>query len=227
MSTRPVIVLVEPQFAFNVGMTARAMGNFGFTRLVLVRPACAWDGKEAVQFSMKGRKILENCRLLASLEELKAEGLFCIGTTRQGGRYRSRRFLPWELKDVLTGKPDTALVFGNESRGLTTPELRAMDGLATLPAVKGEEGSVNLAMAVALFLYALSHEEPAASNSGREELDRLGDALVRRLQTAGVFSSGDYRHGPARLLRIIQESHVPASEIPFLHALLTALDKKR
>ena len=222
---KPLIVLVEPQFAFNVGMTARAMGNFGFSRLVLVRPACAWTGKEAVQFSMKGKKILENCRILENLEELKAEGLFCIGTTRQGGRYRSRRLLPWELKDVLAGKPDTALVFGNESRGLTKPELRAMDGLATLPTTRGEEGSVNLAMAVAIFLYALSREEFPAMIAKTGELDRLGDALVLRLQAAGVFSSGDYRHGPARLLRIIKGLQVPASEVPFLHALLTAIDK--
>ena len=224
---KPLIVLVEPQFPFNVGMTARAMGNFAFTRLALVRPACDWSGKEAVQFSMKGKKILENSRVLQSLDELKAEGLFCIGTTRQGGRYRSRRLLPWELKDVLAGKPDTALVFGNESRGLTTPELRAMDGLATLPTVRGEEGSVNLGMAVALFLYALSREQSPAAAAGAAGLDRFADALVARLQGAGVFSSGDYRHGPARLLKIIKESNVPASEVPFLHAILAALSKKR
>jgi tRNA C32,U32 (ribose-2'-O)-methylase TrmJ len=102
-----------------------------------------------------------------------------------------------------------------------------MDGLATLPTVRGEEGSVNLGMAVALFLYALSREHSPAAAAGAARLDRFADVLVSRLQAMGVFSSGDYRHGPARLLKIIKEANVPASEVPFLHALLTALDRNR
>ena len=34
----PVVILVEPQLAENVGTTARAMANFGLERLRLVNP---------------------------------------------------------------------------------------------------------------------------------------------------------------------------------------------
>lgn len=221
------IVLVEPQFAFNVGMTARVMRNFGFEGLVLVRPQCDPACKEAVQFSMKGKGILLHARILEDLDDLKGEGFFCIGTTRQGGRYRSRRLLPWELSEVLREKPSCALVFGNEGRGLTTPELRLMDGLATLPTARGEEGSLNLSMAVGVFLYELSRKAPDRPRSSVRELEHLGDQLVRRLQETGVFASGDYRHGPARLQRIIKDLRIGPADVRFLHALTAALDRKR
>jgi tRNA/rRNA methyltransferase len=35
----PVIILVEPQLADNVGVAARAMANFGLARLHLVKVA--------------------------------------------------------------------------------------------------------------------------------------------------------------------------------------------
>ncbi|MFZ3337555.1 MAG: TrmH family RNA methyltransferase, partial [Xanthobacteraceae bacterium] len=38
----PVIVLVEPQLGENIGATARAMANFGLSRLRIVKPRQAW-----------------------------------------------------------------------------------------------------------------------------------------------------------------------------------------
>ena len=221
------IVLVEPRFAFNIGMTARVMRNFSFGGLILVRPQCDPASREAVQFSMKGKDILLSARTLARIEDLKEEGFFCVGTTRQGGRYRSSRLLPWDLSAVLEEKPSCALVFGNEGRGLTTHELRLMDGLATLPSARGEEGSLNLSMAVGVFLYELSRKVVDGPRASVRELERLGDGLVRRLQDAGVFARGDYRHGPARLHRIIKSLRVGPADVRFLHALAAALENQK
>ena len=38
----PVIILVEPQLGENIGMAARAMGNFALSRLRLVSPRDGW-----------------------------------------------------------------------------------------------------------------------------------------------------------------------------------------
>ena len=43
----PVIVLVEPQLGENIGTAARAMANFGLTRLRLVKPRDAWPNVHA------------------------------------------------------------------------------------------------------------------------------------------------------------------------------------
>src|ERR1700724_4350504 len=38
----PVVILVEPQLGENIGAVARAMANFGVSRLVVWRPRAAW-----------------------------------------------------------------------------------------------------------------------------------------------------------------------------------------
>ena len=43
----PIVVLVEPQLGENIGTTARAMANFGLTRLRLVRPRDQWPNPRA------------------------------------------------------------------------------------------------------------------------------------------------------------------------------------
>src|SRR2546422_803881 len=41
-ATAPVVVLVEPQLGQNIGMAARAMGNFGLSELRIVNPRDGW-----------------------------------------------------------------------------------------------------------------------------------------------------------------------------------------
>jgi len=43
----PIVVLVEPQLGENIGMAARAMGNFGLTRLRIVNPRDGWPNVQA------------------------------------------------------------------------------------------------------------------------------------------------------------------------------------
>ena len=40
--TGPVVILVEPQLGENIGMAARAMGNFALDRLRIVNPRDGW-----------------------------------------------------------------------------------------------------------------------------------------------------------------------------------------
>ena len=43
----PVVILVEPQLGENIGMAARAMGNFALSRLRIVNPRNGWPNLAA------------------------------------------------------------------------------------------------------------------------------------------------------------------------------------
>src|SRR3974377_560617 len=43
----PVVVLVEPQLGENIGAAARAMANFGLSRLRVVNPVQGWPNEKA------------------------------------------------------------------------------------------------------------------------------------------------------------------------------------
>ena len=42
----PVVILVEPQLGENIGAAARAMANFGLSRLRLVKPRDGWPNPQ-------------------------------------------------------------------------------------------------------------------------------------------------------------------------------------
>ncbi len=47
MGETPAVILVRPQLADNIGMTARAMANFGLSELRLVAPRDGWPNEKA------------------------------------------------------------------------------------------------------------------------------------------------------------------------------------
>ena len=47
MTTRPAIILVEPQLGENIGSAARVMLNFGLTELRIVAPRDGWPNPAA------------------------------------------------------------------------------------------------------------------------------------------------------------------------------------
>ena len=64
----PVIVLVEPQLGENIGTTARAMANFGLTRLRLVKPRDQWPNPRARAAASGADAILDEAQLYDTLE---------------------------------------------------------------------------------------------------------------------------------------------------------------
>ena len=64
----PVIVLVEPQLGENIGAAARAMANFGLSRLRLVAPRQRWPNDKARMMAAGADRILDGAVLFAGGE---------------------------------------------------------------------------------------------------------------------------------------------------------------
>ncbi len=81
------VVLVEPEGPANIGMIARTMKNFGFSRLVLINPNLS---EESYAYAVHARDVLENALILDSFEEALELFDFTVGTTGKPGK----RFIP-------------------------------------------------------------------------------------------------------------------------------------
>src|SRR5437773_12023617 len=64
----PVIILVEPQLGENIGMAARAMGNFALTHLRIVNPRDGWPNVAAQRAAAGADHILSKVELFDSVE---------------------------------------------------------------------------------------------------------------------------------------------------------------
>ena len=65
----PVVVLVEPQLGENIGAVARAMANFGLSRLRLVKPLQGWPNEKARVMAAGADRVLDNAVLYDSLAD--------------------------------------------------------------------------------------------------------------------------------------------------------------
>src|SRR5882724_9523368 len=77
----PVIILVEPQLGENIGMTARAMGNFALTQLRLVKPRDGWPNVAAQRAAAGADHILTHAKLFDTVEQAVADLTLLFATT--------------------------------------------------------------------------------------------------------------------------------------------------
>jgi tRNA/rRNA methyltransferase len=150
-------VLVEPRSAGNIGASARALKNLGFSRIALVRPQCDHCGAEAGMMAVDARDLLDSVTLHDDLDGALAKAAIVVGTSRRTGKHRRPHWRFDELSDELarsTTAGGIAVVFGREDHGLSDAELDRCTHLAYLPAADPYP-SFNLSQAVLLCAYEL------------------------------------------------------------------------
>src|SRR5882724_11151859 len=77
----PVVILVEPQLGENIGMAARAMGNFALTRLRIVNPRDGWPNVAAQRAAAGADHILDRAELFDTVEQAVADLTLLFATT--------------------------------------------------------------------------------------------------------------------------------------------------
>jgi tRNA/rRNA methyltransferase len=214
------IVLVSPRNPLNIGAAARAMANFGFTRLTVVAPyEPHW--REA-QSAVGAEELLQNAKRTESLAEAVADCTLVIGTGTLAHRKAEQPVVTLpnlaafiQNKGVLGTR--VALVFGPEKRGLTREDLGFCHGLAVIPTHPAQP-SMNLGQAVAVCLYELAARNPigedASGSAGNEdvfatalqvssgELDRLAEVIETMMFAAG-YSPAEMRSANRHDLRLL------------------------
>jgi TrmH family RNA methyltransferase len=141
-------VLNRPRSSQNIGACARALANTGAGSLWAVEPL-GFDRAQAAKLAAGADEVLENMRVVRTLDEALAE---CVDVVMTTGRPTASALAPDQAALRLLRAPgECALVFGDEVRGLTNRDLRRAGALATIPTA--HKSSLNLAQAVMVFGY--------------------------------------------------------------------------
>jgi tRNA/rRNA methyltransferase len=233
----PIVVLVEPQMGENIGAAARAMANFGLSRLRLVKPVQGWPNPKAKMMAAGADRVLENAVLYDSLKEAIADcTLVLASTARQhdqakpvcGAEEAARVMAPG-----VTAGENVAIVFGRERNGLENHEVGLADRIITLP-VNPAFASLNLAQAVIVVAYewfklstagalpfATAHRsQPAA----KAQLDAFFANLEHELEKVEFFRPPEKRETMTINLRNIFLRMEPTrQDIQTLHGVILAL----
>ena len=216
------IVLVEPLYEGNVGFAARAMKNFGFSRLVLVSP-CAL-GDHARSCASHAADVLEQAEEMTMDQVFSAHDLL-VATTGELTKSvcRSIRMpysTPKELREQLkdTGGR-VAVLFGRENWGLNNTEVERCDLICTIPG-SPEYPILNLSHAVAVVCYELANLPPPQYRiASREEMECLYEHLDRMLDRVD-HPVHKRRNTLIMMRRILGRTRLTTREVSTLHGLL-------
>lgn len=183
---QPVFILVEPQLAENIGTVARAMLNFGLTRLRLVNPRIAWPSDRAYDVSSGAATVLDQAVVSRSVAEAIGD-LQVIYATSARPRDMVKeivtpRHAAAELREHASRGVEVGILFGPERTGLFNDDIALADRLITVP-LNPDFSSLNLAQATVL----LAYEWFQAADATPPHTFRYGELATSRPQTPIEF----------------------------------------
>ncbi len=231
------IVLSRPSHPGNIGAAARAMKTMGLSRLVLVQPKLFPD-PQADTMASAARDLLENARVCETLAEAIEDTVFATAMTARRRELASEPLWARDAAAELTataGQGEVALVFGNETAGLSNDEVALCARWAQIPTTPGCS-SLNLAQAVQVMCYELRlaavapgalppiHGAGEAATNG--EVEGLLNHLERAVIASGFLDPAQPKRFKARMWRLMSRARMEREEVAILRGVLTEFEKK-
>jgi tRNA/rRNA methyltransferase len=237
----PIVILVEPQLGENIGMAARAMGNFALTRLRIVNPRDGWPNLSAQRAAAGADHILDHAKLFDTVEQAVADCTLLFATTARAHDQAKPVVAPEaaarEIAGGIKGGGTVGILFGRERYGLQNEEVARANRIITFPVNPGF-ASLNLAQAVLLIGYewfklstegALPFAMPEHSErASQHQMQAFFDNLVRELDKVEFLRPAEKRETMLVNLRNIFTRMEPTKQdMHTLHGVVMAIAEGR
>ena len=237
----PVVILVRPQLADNIGACARAMANGGLFHLRLVAPRDGWPQEKAWRTASGADKILDAASIHADVADAVADLHHVLATCPRPRHIikplLTARGAAAELRAICARDLRVGLLFGPERAGLDNDDMARADALVRYPLNPGFM-SLNLAQAVMVMAYewwvaadttsprTLMTNETRIATKG--ELDNFLTHLTGQLDSCGFLRNLPKRPGMVRNIRhLFERGEVTEQELRTLHGIVTELAEGR
>ncbi len=231
---RIAVVLSRPSHPGNVGAAARAMKTMGFADLRLVAPK-RFPDPEAHALASGAADVLERASVHERLEEAIGDAILAVGfSSRARDLSHPPRALREAAPDILAAAASgrVALVFGNETFGLTNEELARCQMHAMIPA-NPAYASLNLAAAVQVACYEIAsaaqlHSAPADASRDPatvEEIEALFAHWEQAMIASGFLDPAQPKRLMERMRRLFARGGLEREEVRFLRGMLASFEK--
>src|SRR2546421_4476635 len=237
----PVVIRVEPQLGENIGMAARAMGNFALSRLRIVNPRDGWPNVSAQRAAAGADHILDHVELFDTVEQAVADLTLLFATTARAHDQAKPVVAPVEAAAEIVahvgGGGGVGILFGRERYGLQNEEVALANRIITFPVNPGF-ASLNLAQAVLLIGYewfklstegALPFAMPERSErASQHQMQAFFENLVRELDRVEFLRPAEKRETMLVNLRNIFARMDPTKQdMHTLHGVVMAIAEGR
>lgn len=226
-------ILIDTLEPGNIGASARALKNCGFSALELVRPR-KFPSDETGWFAHGAEDLLSGIRVHKELSETLKNKSVVIGTTRRVGKKRGLTYPVREVASKIRQLAESnriAILFGREDRGLSNAETAECSFMIRIPSSPGQP-SYNLAQAVLIVAYELSYESLGVvsrpSVISNEEFTNLFERIRNLMKLADYIPKGirdDEMRIMSDLKRIISRANITGREARMLHGIISQMEE--
>ncbi|WP_428825230.1 RNA methyltransferase [Azonexus sp. IMCC34842] len=235
------VVLCRPSHPGNIGAVARAMKTMGLSSLYLVQPK-QFPDPEADTRATGAVDLLEKAKITASLAEALAGSVFAVALSARQRDLGPAIGQPRETVARLLAEAehgDVALVFGNETVGLSNEEILHCQAAVTIP-TNPDFSSLNLGSAVQVLCYecrmaAFSERPPVAGQgvtpfvsptASLDEVEGLFGHLESVMTDTGFFNPAQPGRLMPKLRRMFGRVRLEKDEINILRGILASTQVK-
>lgn len=230
----PAFILVRPQMGENIGAAARAMLNFGLTRMRIVSPRDGWPNPKAVAMASGAGRILDAAGLFADVAGSIADCDYVFATTARSRELVKPVVTPErameQARTMAAEGKRVGILFGPERAGLENEDVALANAIVTVP-VNPDFPSLNLGQCALLMGYEWQRQttEIAPEIMGlartefaqRIDVQKLADHFEDRLGAAGFFFPPDKADGMKQNLRNMwSRLNLTRAEVQTFHGML-------
>ncbi len=255
------VVMVNTTLPANIGSAARAMHTMGLSRLTVVDPKLPID-ETSESHAAGGMEVLSSATIAPTLETAIGNCQLVFAASSRSRHLPRPVVTPTQAAKImadfidnqsahLTGKPNIAILFGREDRGLTNEELAYADYHIQIDANPAYP-VLNVASAVQvitsfIFAYVQAHSKDSVDNHTdttshsildvrlrqqwdepaitQQQLQQLTQRTTELMIQRGLADSEHLKSLPSRLSRLGSRVQLDQKEYQLLSALIAKLSK--
>ena len=149
-------ILVNPQLGENIGSCARALKNFGFSNLNIVKPRDGWPNTKARMTSVGAYDLIKSAKLFDTVDQAVKKFDIVLATSARRRDIQKKHILLSNFSNFLKkyNKVKIGIMFGPEASGLSNHNLSLANFIIQIPTAN-KLTSLNLSHAVIVVCYEI------------------------------------------------------------------------
>ena len=229
-------ILHKPQLSENIGACARAMKNFNFSKLIVIKPKPTFPNDKIVATSVGAKEIIKKSKVYQTLEPAMKNIDILISTT---SRFRNKNIKHIKLKELnkIDFNKKIAFLFGSEASGLSNNEISFSNYSLQIPSYPNFK-SLNLSHSLIIVAQALFQllnmkkskysRSKKIRSASKKNIQAMTNLCVRHLEEINFFKPKEKKPKMLENLRsIFYKMDLSENETRILSSVFASLAKKK
>ena len=228
-------ILHKPQLSENIGACARALKNFNFKKLIIVKPKPIFPNDKILATSVGAKDVIINSKNHETLELAVKKADYVIAAS---SRFRNKNIKHIKLDDLskIDFSKNIAFLFGSEASGLSNNEISYANYTLQIP-TNPEFKSLNLSHSVIIIAHTVANiiklksskysKSKKVSLAGKKDIQAVTNLCIKKLEEKNFFKPLEKRPIMLQNLRsIFYKMELSEKETRILSSVFASLAKK-